>query len=60
MKKKMSHSFYKNINKQKLFSKLTIQIIINNWAPIITDNNWAPNQHIRMIYEGSCDTEDWT
>jgi len=21
--------------------------------------NWAPNQHIRMISEESCDTEDW-
>ncbi len=21
---------------------------------------WAPNQHIRMISEGSCDTEDWS
>ncbi len=27
-----------------------------------TDNNqkWASNQHIRMISEGSCDTEDWS
>ncbi len=24
------------------------------------DNNWATNQHIRMISEGSCDTEDWS
>ncbi len=22
--------------------------------------SWAPNQHIRMISEGSCDTEDWS
>ncbi len=22
-------------------------------------NMWAANQHIRMISEGSCDTEDW-
>ncbi len=21
--------------------------------------SWAENQHIRMISEGSCDTEDW-
>ncbi len=21
---------------------------------------WAANQHIRMISEGSCDTEDWS
>jgi len=24
------------------------------------DNNWVSNQHIRMISEGSCDTEDWS
>ncbi len=26
------------------------------------DNNvsWEANQHIRMISEGSCDTEDWS
>jgi len=22
--------------------------------------SWALNQHIRMISEGSCDTEDWS
>ncbi len=22
--------------------------------------SWAPNQHIRMTSEGSCDTEDWS
>ncbi len=33
---------------------------INNWALKITDNNWAANQHIRMISEGSCDTENWS
>ncbi len=21
---------------------------------------WAPNYHIKMISEGSCDTEDWS
>ncbi len=25
-----------------------------------TNYNWAPNQHIIMISEGSCDTEDWS
>ncbi len=33
--------------------------IINNWAAIIT-YDWAANQDIRMISEGSCDTEDWS
>ncbi len=23
-------------------------------------HKWAANQHIRMIYERSCDTEDWS
>ncbi len=34
---------------QQLFSAL---IIIKKYSR-------APNQHIRMISEGSCDTEDW-
>ncbi len=34
----------------KLFS---ILIIIRNVS-------WAANQHIMMISEGSCDTEDWS
>ncbi len=31
-------------------------------ALIITIRNvsWAADQHIRMISEGSCDTEDWS
>jgi len=43
------HGFHKNIKHQKLFSTL-----------IITGVSWAPNQHIRIISEGSCDTEDWS
>ncbi len=27
---------------------------------IIINVSWAANQHIRMISEGSCDTEDWS
>jgi len=26
----------------------------------INNNNIAANQHIRMISQGSCDTEDWS
>ncbi len=22
--------------------------------------SWAPNKHICMIFEGSCDTKDWS
>ncbi len=33
--------------KQKCFLTLIeITSIINNWAPIIIDDNWAPKQHI--------------
>ncbi len=27
---------------------------------IIINVSWVSNQHIRMISEGSCDTEDWS
>ncbi len=27
---------------------------------MIRNVSWAPNQHIRMISEWSCDTEDWS
>ncbi len=41
--------FHKNV-KQHNCSTLTI----------IRNVSCAPNQHIRMISEGSCDTEDWS
>jgi len=44
----MHHGFHKNIT-QQLF--LTMMIIRRNVS-------WAANQHIRMISERSCDTED--
>ncbi len=46
---KMYHSFHKIIKQHNLFSKL---IIINVYL--------ATNQHIRMITEEPCDTEDWS
>ncbi len=30
-----------------------------NIIMIIGNVSWAANQHIKMISEGSCDTEDW-
>ncbi len=39
--------------KKKIFSSTTVLNIDNN-------QKWAANQHIRMISEGSCDTEDWS
>ncbi len=50
MKNKMYHGFYKNMKQLNCF--LTLLIIINVCC--------AANQHIRMISEGSCDTEDWS
>jgi len=41
--------FHKNIKQQKLFSKVIKQNV-----------SWTANQHVSMIAEGSCDTEDWS
>ncbi len=38
---------------QKYLSSATVASIDNNKC------FWAANQHIRMISEESCDTEDW-
>ncbi len=29
-------------------------------SDIIKKKSWTANQHIRMISEASCDTEDWS
>ncbi len=39
-------------------SKITQKYIFN--IDTIQNISWAANQHIRMISEGSCDTEDWS
>ncbi len=45
-------SFYSSKNPEKMY-----------WTVLHFDDNnnkrWTANQHIRMIHEGSCDTEDW-
>ncbi len=46
----MFHNFHKKYEAAELFSTL---IIIRNIS-------WAVNQYIRIISEGSCDTEDWS
>ncbi len=53
-----------------IFSLCIYQIFIKNaellcsTAAFNMDNNktclWAADQHIRMISEGSCDSEDWS
>ncbi len=41
-------------------AKVLEKYIFNTITLIIINVSWAPNQHIRMISEGSCDTEDWS
>ncbi len=49
---KKNHDFHNNNKKAaQLFS--TVVIVIRNGF-------WAPKQHIRMSFEGLCDTEDWS
>ncbi len=49
-KERKYHGFPKNIRQNKCFQ---------HWL-IRRNVSWAANQHIRMISEGSCDTEDWS
>ncbi len=46
----------KYITVQKYEIGKTAQLFLT--LTIIRNVSWAPNQHIRMISEGSCDTED--
>ncbi len=42
---------------------LNFLLIKESWSSFhknIKQHNWASNQYIRMISEGSCDTEDWS
>jgi len=48
-KKKIVITIYR-----KILSSISVININNN------NNNIAANQHIRMISQGSCDTEDWS
>jgi len=43
------HGFHKNFKQHNCFQ---------HW--LIRNVSWAENQHVRMISEGSCDTEDWS
>ncbi len=45
--KKVYHSLYKNVKQHNAFIILHINV------------SWAANQHIIMISEGTCDSEDW-
>ncbi len=46
--KKMHQGFHKNMEQHNFFQH------------VIRNDFWAANRHIRMIYEGSRDTEDWS
>ncbi len=37
-----------------------IKLIKNESKDVFRHVSWTPNQHIRMISEGSCDTENWS
>ncbi len=47
----MYHGFHKYFKQHNCYQ---------HWYIIIRDVSWAENQLIRMISEGSCDTEDWS
>ncbi len=44
------------IQKRKYSTPLVFSLNIDNNKTV----SWAANQHIKMISEGSCDTEDWS
>ncbi len=50
---------YKILKKVKTATKIlssTTVFTIDNKKKV----SWGADQHTRMIYEGSCDTEDWS
>ncbi len=50
-----------NLPKVTVKAFLTLQnISISNKGSLLSPNNKAANQHIRMISEGPSDTEDWS
>ncbi len=56
------NTFIQQSGSWKTFIMLQDIYISMLWAffssKIIKNASWSPNQHIRMISEGSCDTED--
>ncbi len=49
---------YSSKNPEKMYS--TVLNIDNNNNNNKKNVSWAANQHIWIISEGSCDTEDWS
>ncbi len=51
---------------QRILKKIMVSMKILSCTNVLNIDNiswnisWASNQHIKMISEGSCDTEDWS
>ncbi len=45
---------------QRIQKSITISTISVSNINDIKNVNWAANQHIRMVSERSCDTENWS
>ncbi len=66
-KKANKRVYFQNMKSNQIFKKKVSQFPQKYWAEHlfstfvkIENVFWAANQHIRMISEGSCDTEDWS
>ncbi len=42
------------------YSSKNVSQFLQKYQAAIRSNSWAAIQHITMISEGSCDTEDWS
>ncbi len=43
-----------------VYTKILSSTTVSTLMIIIRNVSWAPNQNIRMISKGSCDTKDWS
>ncbi len=51
-------TFYSSFNVERNVSQKYLAAQL--FSTLIKSVSWAVNQHISMISEGSCDTEDWS
>ncbi len=52
--------FYLLNNPKKIFQFPQKYWAAQLFSTLLINVSWAANQHIIMISEGSCDTEDWS
>jgi len=52
--------FFLNLISTKNIITISTAQLFSTLIIVIINVSWAANQHIRMISEGSCDTEDWS